>query len=46
MLYVWKHFVQKAQAKHIAFVSHSYGGVVTVKVVSIEPSVTICINLQ
>lgn len=34
MLYVWKHFVQKAKAKHIAFVSHSYGGIVTVKVAS------------
>lgn len=31
MLYVWRNFVQKARAKHVAFVSHSYGGIVTVK---------------
>ena len=34
-VYVWRHFVQKSKAKHIAIVGHSYGGVVTAAMVSL-----------
>lgn len=34
-LYVWKKFIQKANAKHIAIVSHSYGGVVTMNMANV-----------
>ena len=32
--YVWKNYVLKAMAKHVDIVAHSYGGVVTVSLVS------------
>ncbi|XP_025076916.1 uncharacterized protein LOC112553723 isoform X3 [Pomacea canaliculata] len=28
-IYIWRHFVQKAAARNIAIVAHSYGGIVT-----------------
>lgn len=33
-LYVWEEFVSKSAARHVAIVAHSYGGVVTVELVS------------
>ncbi len=32
--YVWQNFVKKSKAQHIDIVAHSYGGVVTVNLVS------------
>lgn len=32
---VWKDYIQDSKAKHIAIIAHSYGGVCTVKFVSI-----------
>lgn len=32
--YVWEWFVEKAAAKHIAIIAHSYGGVVTVNLMT------------
>ena len=33
---VWKDLVQRAPAKHVAMVAHSYGGVATLELVSCE----------
>ena len=33
--YVWKNYVKKSKAKHVDIVAHSYGGVVTVSLVSL-----------
>lgn len=32
--YVWQNFIKKSKAKNIDIVAHSYGGVVTVSLVS------------
>ena len=32
---VWKDYIHDSKAKHIAIIAHSYGGVCTVKFVSI-----------
>lgn len=34
-IYIWRHFVQKAAARNIAIVAHSYGGIVTFTLVSL-----------
>jgi esterase/lipase superfamily enzyme len=38
-VYVWENFIQKAPARRIDIVAHSYGGIVTVHLVTI---VTLC----
>jgi len=32
--YVWKHYVKEGAPKHIAVIAHSYGGFLTVDLVS------------
>jgi len=32
--YVWKHYVKEGTPKHIAVIAHSYGGFLTVDLVS------------
>ena len=34
MVYVYDHFIKRAAAKHVAVVAHSYGGLITVHLVS------------
>ena len=46
-VYVWQNYVQKAGAKHIAIMAHSYGGVVTIDLVSerFEPFIFMLFNI-
>ena len=39
-VYVWENYVQKAAAKRIAVIAHSYGGIATVEAVSTGSHVT------
>jgi hypothetical protein len=35
--YVWKHYVKEMTPKYIAIIAHSYGGLLTVDLVSQQP---------
>lgn len=47
VLYVWDHFVSKAEAKNVFILAHSYGGLSFVELVSVLvfPALFLCLQL-